>query len=129
MPATPTNQKLYNRIKANVKTTVSRWPSAYASAMLVKKYKNAMKGKGPAYIQNSGENGGGLRRWFKEKWIDIKTGKQCGSVKTRRYYPACRPSKRVSTRTPKTLSEMSGPQIKRAIKRKQKVRGEGRIRY
>ncbi len=53
---------------------------------------------------------GGLTRWFKEDWRDIKTGKKCGrSGKNdkRKGYPACRPSKRVSSKTPKTVSEMS----------------------
>ena len=51
-----------------------------------------------------------LRRWHQEKWVDIKTGKPCGrkSAKgSKRGYPACRPSKRVSSKTPKTQSEMS----------------------
>jgi len=52
---------------------------------------------------------GGLGRWFAEKWIDLKTGKPCGRQKgeTRDGYPACRPSKRVSSKTPKTVGEMS----------------------
>ena len=51
---------------------------------------------------------GGLTRWFKEKWVDVKTGKPCGRSKgEKRGYPACRPSKRVSSKTPKTTSEMS----------------------
>ena len=50
----------------------------------------------------------GLKRWFKEKWVDVKTGKPCGRQKgDKRGYPACRPSKRVSNKTPKTASEMS----------------------
>ena len=50
-----------------------------------------------------------LKRWFKEKWVDVKTGKDCGRGKDEkgRPYPACRPSKRVSSKTPKTTSEMS----------------------
>ena len=37
-----------------------------------------------------------LRRWFKEEWVDIKTGKPCGrkSAKKGKYkrpYPSCRP--------------------------------------
>lgn len=51
-----------------------------------------------------------LRRWHQEKWVDIKTGKPCGrkSAKgSKRKYPACRPSVRVSSKTPKTKSEMS----------------------
>ena len=51
-----------------------------------------------------------LRRWHQEKWVDIKTGKPCGrkSAKgSKRKYPACRPSVRVSSKTPKTKSEKS----------------------
>ena len=50
-----------------------------------------------------------LDRWFKEKWVDVKTGKQCGRGKNEkgRPYPACRPSVKVSKKTPKTTSEMS----------------------
>ena len=49
-----------------------------------------------------------LRRWFDEKWVDVKTGKPCGRQKGEsRGYPACRPSKRVSSKTPKTTGEMS----------------------
>ena len=50
-----------------------------------------------------------LRRWFDEKWVDVKTGKPCGRQKgeKRGGYPACRPSKRVSSKTPKTTKEMT----------------------
>ena len=50
-----------------------------------------------------------LTRWFKEKWVDVKTGKPCGRQKgeKRAGYPACRPSKRVSSKTPKTTKELS----------------------
>ena len=58
--------------------------------------------------QNVARSSGGLTRWFKEKWVDVKTGKPCGRSKGEsRAYPACRPSKRVSSKTPKTASEMS----------------------
>ena len=51
---------------------------------------------------------GGLTRWFKENWVDVKTGKPCGRQKgEKRGYQACRPSKRVSSKTPKTTGEMS----------------------
>ena len=54
-----------------------------------------------------------LDRWFKEKWVDVKTGKKCGRGKNEkgRPYPACRPSKRVSSKTPKTKGEMSRKEI------------------
>ena len=57
---------------------------------------------------NVARSSGGLTRWFKEKWVDVKTGKPCGRSKgEKRGYPACRPSKRISNKTPKTASEMS----------------------
>jgi hypothetical protein len=57
----------------------------------------------------SGGQHGGLDRWFAEKWVDVKTGKACGRQEgeKRAGYPACRPSKRVNSQTPKTSSEMS----------------------
>ena len=56
-----------------------------------------------------------LTRWFKEKWGDVKTGKKCGRGKNEkgRPYPACRPSKRVSSETPKTTGEMSSKEKSR----------------
>jgi hypothetical protein len=57
----------------------------------------------------SGGQHGGLDRWFAEKWVDVKTGKDCGRQEgeKRKGYPACRPSRRVSEDTPKTSSELS----------------------
>jgi hypothetical protein len=59
-------------------------------------------------MKNGGQHGG-LDRWFAEKWVDVKTGKACGRQEgeKRAGYPACRPSKRVNSQTPKTSSEMS----------------------
>ena len=54
------------------------------------------------------EEGANLKRWFKEKWVDVKTGKPCGRQQgEKRDYPYCRPSKRVSKDTPKTASELT----------------------
>ena len=59
-------------------------------------------------LRNVARSSGGLTRWFKENWVDVKTGKPCGRKKgEKRGYPACRPSKRVSDKTPKTTKEMS----------------------
>ena len=56
-----------------------------------------------------------LRRWFKEEWVDVKTGKPCGRQKgeKRKGYPACRPSKRVSSETPKTTKEMTNEETRK----------------
>ena len=49
-----------------------------------------------------------LKRWFKEKWVDVKTGEPCGRKKGEgRPYPACRPSVKVDKKTPKTTGEMT----------------------
>lgn len=71
---------------------------------------------------------GGLGRWFAEEWIDIKTGKPCGrkTGEKRKGYPACRPSKRVSSETPKTSKELT-PAEKRKFKREKT--GAKRIGY
>ena len=66
---------------------------------------------------------GGLTRWFKENWVDVKTGKPCGRSKgEKRGYPACRPSKRVSSKTPKTTGEMSASEKAGLNVKKQVVR-------
>ena len=66
------------------------------------------KARKPAKPKKPSKSRGGLGRWFDEKWVDIKTGKPCGRSKGEdRAYPACRPSKRVSDKTPKTTKEMS----------------------
>ena len=56
-----------------------------------------------------------LRRWFKEEWVDVKTGKPCGRQKgeKRKGYPACRPSKRISKDTPKPTKEMTSGETRR----------------
>lgn len=61
------------------------------------------------YYYAQGGQHGGLDRWFAEKWVDVKTGKECGrqAGEKRKGYPACRPSKRISSDTPKTASELS----------------------
>ena len=63
------------------------------------------------YIQESIQNGEvlkeDLRRWFKEKWVDVSRkvkGKHppCGRKDADgKAYPKCRPSKKVSKETPK----------------------------
>lgn len=75
----------------------------------------AVPAYGKKYIESQtkqfsdGGQHGGLDRWFAEKWVDIKTGKECGrdEGESRKGYPACRPSRRVNDDTPKTASELS----------------------
>ena len=67
--------------------------------------------------------GASLKRWFKEKWIDVRTGKPCGRTKgDGRGVPYCRPSKRVSSKTPKTSGEMSAAEKRKKIAEKKRLR-------
>jgi hypothetical protein len=58
---------------------------------------------------------GGLKKWFKEDWRDVKTGKACGRKsakgKSKRPYPACRPKA--------AASKMTAAQKKKVASRKQ----------
>ena len=65
------------------------------------------------------KKGAALKRWFKEKWTDEK-GNVCGSTKNKKT-KKCRPSKRVSGKTPKTWREMSPAEKKKAVAEKKRV--------
>jgi len=119
----PTDPKTYSRIKAQVKRDMkSRWPSAYGSGLVVQKYKAAMKKRGETpYKSSTGtKKGSSLGRWFKEEWVNIRSGKPCGEVRTKTYYPTCRPKKRITTDTPRTAKELTAAQKKKMIELKQK---------
>ena len=68
------------------------------------------------------KKGASLKRWFKEEWIDVRTGKPCGRRKgEKRGTPYCRPKKRVSSATPKTASEMSAAEKRKKITEKKRL--------
>jgi hypothetical protein len=59
---------------------------------------------------------GGLTKWFKEEWIDVKTGKPCGrksATKSKRPYPSCRPkavaAKMTAAEKARSKSRKTGP--------------------
>tara|TARA_Y100000591_G_C21341201_1_gene454890 strand:+ start:137 stop:364 length:228 start_codon:yes stop_codon:yes gene_type:complete len=56
---------------------------------------------------------GGLTKWFKEDWRDVKTGKKCGrsgKKDKRRSYPACRPASQAkSAAAKKAAKRKTGP--------------------
>ena len=64
------------------------------------------------------EAGLDAKRWTEEGWEDTKTGKPCGSGGENEY---CRPTKRVSKKTPKTKGEMSASELKRKKAEKSRV--------
>jgi hypothetical protein len=59
---------------------------------------------------------GGLTKWFKEEWVDVKTGKPCGrksAKKSERPYPSCRPkavaAKMTKAEKKSSASRKTGP--------------------
>ncbi len=73
------------------------------------------KSKGQVRKSEAGAN---LKRWEAEDWKDTKSGKDCGAGGKNEY---CRPSKRVSKKTPKTSSEMSSKELQRKKAEKSRV--------
>mgnify|MGYP001243421027 FL=1 len=68
------------------------------------------------------KKGAALKRWFKEEWKDVRTGKACGRSKDeKRGTPYCRPSKRVSKKTPKTAGEMTTAEKRSRISQKKRL--------
>lgn len=81
-------------------------------------------GKSPFKVRKT-QAGANLKRWFKEEWKDEK-GNPCGSSKNKNT-KVCRPSKRVSSKSPKPWSEMTKGEKTKVVKAKKKV-GMGRRR-
>ena len=117
--------KIHKRIKGKLEKQGRRW-SAYASGQLVQQYKREVKAnkalhgtayRGPKKRADS-KGGGGLARWYEEKWIDVcalpkkvpcgrKGAKNLSYAQMKKKYPYCRPLKKVNSKTPKTASSLS----------------------
>ena len=93
-----------------VKASYDVFPSARASQAIAKCRKQS------GTVRKS-EQGTALKRWQAEKWVDTRTGKACGAGGGNEY---CRPTKRVSSKTPKTKSEISPSKL--AAKKAEKSR-------
>jgi len=97
------NPKIYEKAK-KIADEVYKRHSAYKSMFLVKKYKE-LGGK----ISEEGERGSRLANWRTEEWVQVlpflKEGKKiaCGSGQQKK---SCRPTKKVSSKTPLTIQEL-----------------------
>lgn len=96
----------YKKVKAQYEV----FPSARASQAIAK----CRKASGSV---RKSEEGTSLKRWEKEKWQDTRTGKPCGAGGDNEY---CRPTKRVSSKTPKIKSEISPSKL--AAKKAEKAK-------
>lgn len=94
-----------------VKAQYDIFPSARASQAIAKCRKASGNVK-------KSEEGASLKRWEKEKWTDTRTGKACGAGGKNEY---CRPTRRVSSKTPKTKSEISPSKLAQKKAEKSRV--------
>jgi hypothetical protein len=115
--AEPTDPALYSRIQRSVRESVKRWPSAYASGLVVQRYKAA----GGEY-EGRTRREGGLAKWFAEKWVDVcdpslpPCGRATSGMSEREYrkkYPKCRPLA--------VAKKMSAPERAAACARKRRA--------
>jgi len=68
------------------------------------------------------KEGANLKRWGAEKWKDTKSGEACGAGGSNEY---CRPTRRVSKKTPKTAQEMSSSELKSKKAEKSRIGMQG----
>lgn len=101
----------------SVKARYEDWPSARASQALAKCRKKH------GHVRKSAA-GASLRRWEGEHWKTTH-GKPCGAKSEGGAY--CRPTKRVSSHTPKLQSSLSGSKLAAKRREKRRVGGGHRV--
>lgn len=119
----PTNHEMYKQAKKHADQVYGNTTSAYKSMFIVKTYKSM----GGTYTPDRSIKLSGTKRWLREKWIQVEPfvskneRKTCGTTQRRKH--ACRPSVRVSSKTPITVQESvkkhGGKKVISLAKRKQ----------
>ncbi len=136
----PVDQDLYDKIKKEATRKFQSPSGIYRSSWIVREYKK----RGGRYSGNKPKQSG-LKRWYRERWIDLNRpivntkGKvidyeDCGrsprQMKSRRVkYPLCRPTYRITSKTPRTYKELTQKSISRAKRQKSRVRSHKNIRF
>ncbi len=119
----PTNPKLWAQCLAWARSKYKVCPSAYCNGAAAKRYKSKGGGWRKKKSTNEAVNED-LKRWFKEKWVDVSKkvdGKHppCGRKDADgKAYPKCRPSKKVSSETPKVASSYNKDEKKAMTQQK-----------
>ena len=127
----PKDKKLYSQVKKEADAKFVAPTSAYKSAWIVREYKK----RHGTYVENSvaADKDRGLVRWFREKWVDLnRPGQPCGRSKASGKdgkYPLCRPTVKVTNKTPMLAQEIGEKEIRKANREKQKIRETGHIRF
>jgi hypothetical protein len=120
----PKNTRLYTSVKKDAKKKFKSYPSLYASSWIVREYKK----RGGKYSGKKPSKDTGTSKWYTEQWVQVesylKTGKKvkCGS--SEKLTKACRPLKRVNSKTTFTIPELlkihSKSKLIKLAKKKQK---------
>jgi hypothetical protein len=111
----PSKPALYSRVKSEAKRKFKIFPSAYASAWIVKEYKK----RGGTYTGKKSKRKG-IARWMREKWT-TQDGSPCGSKKFKGV-KKCRPTVRISKETPVTWQELKAKgKASEAVREKKRV--------
>jgi hypothetical protein len=103
-----------------IRRTYAVFPSARASQAIAK----CRKERGEVRRTTEGQS---LRDWGSEEWVQ-QYGQPCGTVRKGGKTPYCRPSRRVSADTPKTVGELSKSQLARKRAEKKKVGRGDRVK-
>ena len=137
-PPIPANKELYNKVKKMANKKFTSPSGIYRSSWIVNTYKK-MGGR----YRGSKPKNSGLKRWYKEKWIDLnsKSGKIIGyqnffkksSTKTKslksknksKKFPFCRPY--LNSKTPRTIKEISKKSLTKAKRLKSKIKNRGNV--
>ena len=106
------NPRIYDKAKKKYSNLKH---SAYKSGLVVKEYKRLGGKYGGKKTKKTG-----LSRWFAEKWRN-----QRGKVGYKKKGDLYRPTKRITSKTPKTFKELGKKRIKKAMKEKKKT---GRVK-
>jgi len=120
----PTDPILYQQVKEKI---YRKYPqhSAYRSGLLVQAYKKAFQKKYPSKSPYKGQKPkrSGLSRWYAEDWRN-----QRGEIGYQYKSDVYRPTRRITSKTPLTFSELSRREIQRARRSKSRTRRVSRFR-
>lgn len=133
----PRDPQLYESVKQKLYAEQPRH-SAYRSMRLQQLYRQAYleaKPGGKPYIGRKPSRKQGTQRWLDEQWINVKayvTKRKivpCGRQNQKGPYPACRPLKRISDKTPVTVKEVPKTVAVRNIKAKETHRTKRQLSW
>lgn len=132
--AEPKDKKLYETVKRMADRKFLSRSGVHRSSWIVREYK-----KRGGKFKGSRPKNSGLKRWYREKWVDLnspirKRGKvvgyrKCGTNSRSKRYPLCRPTKRMSRSTPRTVSQLSKRSIRKAKQDKERVKHTRNIQF